>query len=431
MLPKIEDYIQFVGEQEIEKIKQAAESLKGTHIIHVNSTYSGGGVAEILNSLVILMNRLGIETGWRLLKGSHSFFDVTKKLHNALQGEEINLTERKKKVYLEELEKNALMDHFENHDLIVIHDPQPLALIKYMKKKQPWLWRCHIDIRRPNKETWNFLLPYITKYNGVIFSTRRYRKKELKIPQFFVAPSIDPLSPKNIRLSEPKVKKILSKNGIDMKKPIITQVSRFDKWKNPMGVIRIFKEVKEKADVQLVLIGDIAADDPEGPKIYSQIAKEAENLNDIHIITKKDDILVNALQRASSVVFQNSIREGFALTVAEALWKGTPVIATNVGGIPLQVIHKKTGILIKNKREAIKWCIELLNNENLRKKLGENGKEHVRKNFLITRHLHEYLQIFKHYTNRKNFYFPYKLPINFFEQIRKLPSLITSGGIKK
>ena len=400
MLPTIEDYEEFVGKEKIEQIKDLAAKLEGKHIVNVNSSYSGGGVAEILNSTVVLMNRLGIDTDWRLLNGSHSFFNVTKKFHNALQGEKISITDRDKKIYLDELERNAIMYHFREHDLIFIHDPQPLGLIKFVKKKrQPWIWRCHIEIKNTNKKVWSFLHPFAKQYDGVVFSMPKYKKRDLDMDQFFIAPSIDPLSLKNRHLSENQSKKIILKEGIQLDKPLITQVSRFDKWKNPLGVLQIFKGVKERVDARLVLIGDMASDDPEGPKIFNKVVRQAEKMKDVHIMTQKDDLLVNALQRSSHVVLQNSIREGFGLTVTEALWKETPVVGTKVGGIPLQIIHKKNGALVNNAREAADWCVKLVKEDKLRLRMGREAREHVRRNFLVTRQLYDYMNIIDSYTS--------------------------------
>ncbi len=398
MIPRIRDYRKFVGQEKIEEVKELAEGLKGKRIININSSYSGGGVAEILNSLVILMNQMGMEVGWRLLKGSHSFFIVTKKFHNALQGKSFKLSARKKELYLEEIERNSLMSHFHDEDIIIVHDSQPLALINYMTKKQPRLWRCHVDLTNPDLLTWNFLKNFIQKYDAVVTSMEKYQRTDLKIPQHIIMPSIDPLTPKNKKLSERKARRILSKVGIDVdEKPLLTQVSRFDQWKNPLGVIKIFELVRKKIDCQLVLIGDVAGDDPEFYRIYEKVLKKSEKNPDIKNITQKGDVLVNALQSNSAIILQNSTREGFGLTVTEALWKKTPVIARNVGGIPLQVQHEKTGILVNSNREAAKWCLKLLRNEELRKKLGEGGREHVRKNFLITRQLEDYLNLFHQY----------------------------------
>ena len=399
MLPKIEDYEPFIGKDNVSQIKDIAIKLEDKHIVNVNSTYSGGGVAEILNSLVVLMNQLGIDTDWRLLKGSHSFFNVTKKFHNALQGENLNFTDKDKKIYLDELERNALMHHFHEHDLVFIHDPQPLGLIKFVKKKkQPWIWRSHIQIKSPNRKVWHFLHAFAKQYDGAVFSVPKYGRKDLGMPQFFVAPSIDPLSLKNKPISDSQIRRILSREGIKLDKPLITQVSRFDKWKNPLGVIRIFKKIKHREDARLVLIGDMASDDPEGPRIYSKVVKQAEKMKGVHILTQKDDLLVSALQKASHVVLQNSKREGFGLTVSEAMWKGTPVVGTKTGGIPLQIIHGRTGALVSDSWEAADWCIKLIRDQKLRAKMGIEAKEHVRKNFLITRQLYDYLNVIDFYT---------------------------------
>ncbi|HLC64501.1 MAG TPA: glycosyltransferase [Candidatus Nanoarchaeia archaeon] len=398
MIPRIGDYAQFVGKNEVEKIKDIALKLEGKRIAHVNSAYSGGGVAEILNSLIVLTNKLGIEADWHLLAGSHSFFDVTKKFHNALQGEKIAISNRQRKIYLDELERNALFHHFHDEDIVFIHDPQPLGMIKFVKKRQPWIWRCHIDIKHADKLAWSYLGSFAKQYDGAIFTMRKYKRRDLEIPQFFIAPSIDPLSLKNKHLSDGEVEKILSREGISTSKPIITQVSRFDKWKNPIGVLEIFRRVREREGASLVLIGDMASDDPEGPGVYSRVVEQAKKMEDVHIITKKDDMLVNALQRMSHVILQNSKREGFGLTVSEALWKETPVIGTKRGGIPLQVLHGKTGALVSNSREAAEWCVKLLRDENLRLRMGREGKEHVRKNFLLPRQLFDYLKITEYYT---------------------------------
>lgn len=400
MAYKLRDYKPFVGSDVISSIESSAEPLRDKHVAHVNSTSSGGGVAEMLNSLVILMNGLGLEAGWRLLKGTHSFFDVTKKFHNALQGESIHLTNRKKKIYIEEIERNSIMNHFNSHDLVIVHDPQPLAMVKYSRKKQPWLWRCHIDIHEVHTPTWHFLSQFIREYNGMVVSMKKYMKPELDIPQHVMAPSIDPLSLKNMRLRTARRKKILSKNGIDNDRPLLCQVSRFDKWKNPKGVIKIFEKVREKINAQLVLIGDMAPDDPESHRIYAdidRIVRHNSHHKHIKLITKRDDALVNALQAESTVVMQNSRKEGFGLVVSEALWKGTPVVSTNKGGLPLQVIDGETGFVVRNNREAVKRCVQLITDERLRNRLGRQAREHVRKNFLITRHLKDHLYLMNQY----------------------------------
>ncbi|MBD3312940.1 glycosyltransferase [Candidatus Woesearchaeota archaeon] len=394
-IPKLDDYRKIVGKDVIDKLRESSEHLRDKHIVHINATAVGGGVAEILNTLVFLMNDLGIDTGWRILLGSHSFFKITKGIHNSLQGGKWSMTSNRKHVYMEYCKRNSIINHISDHDIVVIHDPQPLGMIEDYELKTHWLWRCHIDISHPNPDTMKFLLPYIRKYNGVILSHPKFKIKNMKKPQVIIHPSIDPLSTKNKNITKSKAKQMLSKRGIDTDKPIISQISRFDPWKNHFGVIRMYEKLrKEHKDCQLVLMGDMAADDPQGPMIYHKVQQKTEKIPDIHIITEKNDLLVNALQRQSSVIFQNSIKEGFALTVSESLWKGTPVIGTSAGGIPLQVIDGKTGYIINNEKEGVKRALNLLNDHSLRNKLGKQGKEHVRKNFLITRHLQDYVDLF-------------------------------------
>ncbi len=394
MIPHLNDYIRIVGKEKIERIRKNSEHLKGKHVVHISSTSAGGGVAEILNTLVFLMNDVGIDAGWRILLGSHSFFKITKGIHNALQGKEWKMTSSRKNIYLEYCKRNSIINHIKDHDIVVIHDPQPLGMVQEYEKKTTWLWRCHIDISKPNSKTMKFLLPFIKRYDGIIISSKRFKIKYLRKPQFIISPSIDPLSQKNKKISHKKAKQLLSKRGIDLNKPIISQISRFDPWKDHVGVIKMYQKIREKKDCQLVLIGDMATDDPQGPMIFHRIKQLCDKMPDVHLITEKNDLLVNALQQESSVVFQNSIKEGFALTVSEALWKKTPVIATPVGGIPLQIINGKTGFLMKNKKEGEKRALQLLNDDKLRARLGNYGHEHVKKNFLITRHLKDYIDLF-------------------------------------
>lgn len=398
---RLKDYGKIVGKGTIEEIKESAEHISGAHVANINSVYTGGGVAEILNRLVILLDEQKIETGWRILKGSMGFFTLTKKLHNALQGEKFSLSDRRIKMYMEETERNAIMNHLD-HDLVIIHDPHPLAMINFYKKTQPWVWRCHIDISRPYKPVWRYLQNFLVKYDGIIISKKSYRKRGLKMPHFIITPTIDPLAPKNRILSESRYKKILSSNGIDMDKPIICQVSRFDKWKDPIGVLKIFDIIRKKMDCRLVLLGDTAMDDPEGPMIYHKIMKKIEsNGGDVMALTKKSDLLVNALQRKSSVIIQNSKKEGFGMVVAEALWKETPVVSRRVGGIPLQIINGKTGFLINSQHEAAKRCVQLIENEKMKERMGRKAREHVRKNFLITNHMMNYINMFRYYLDEK------------------------------
>jgi trehalose synthase len=397
MIPRLEYYRRIVGTDVIKKIKESAEPLQDKHVVHVNSTAEGGGVAEMLNTLVFLMNDVGIETGWRILRGSHSFFKITKGFHNSLQGKPMSITKSRREIYEEYCERNSIITHIKDHDIVVIHDPQPLGMISEYQKKTTWLWRCHIDLSSPYYKTMDYLLPFIKKYDGVVISSKKFRIKGAKKPQFIINPSIDPLSPKNIKITHRKAKRLLSSRGIDTDKPILTQISRFDPWKDHHGVLKIYDKVREKQDCQLVLMGDMASDDPEGPTIFHKIKKEAENIPNVHIITEKNDLLVNALQQESAIVFQNSKKEGFALTVSEAMWKKTPVIGTDVGGIPLQIMDGRTGYIIHNHKDGVDRTLRILGDDALRKRMGRRAKEHIRKNFLVTRHLQDYIDLFNRY----------------------------------
>jgi len=393
MIPKLDNYKKIVGNKVVKQIRESAVPLHGRHIVHINATSMGGGVAEILNSLIFLMNDVGIDTGWRVVLGSHSFFNVTKKMHNFLQGKKGNMTSNYKKIYLEYCKRNSMINHINEHDVVIAHDPQPLGMIANYNKRNKWIWRCHIDISNPNNQALNFLLPFIKKYDGVVVSSKKFRIKHLRKPQIIIHPSIDPLSVKNKNISHAKAKRLLSKSGIDMDKPIITQIGRFDPWKGHIGVINMFKKIREKEDCQMIFMGDMASDDPQGPVLYHKIRQTADKFKDIYTITQKNDLLVNVLQRESAFVFQNSLREGFGLTVTEALWKGTPVLGTAVGGIPLQIINGKTGYVIKDEKDGITRASNILRDKSLRDKLGKAGHEHVKNNFLITRHLQDYINM--------------------------------------
>ena len=398
------DYKRIVGKETIERIKAEAEKLQGKHVLSINSTYQGGGVAEILNSIIILFNQLNIDFGWRILHGTPDFFTITKKFHNALQGKKINLSTRKRDIYLETNKRFSTFTHID-HDLVIVHDPQPLPLICYSEKKQPWIFRCHIDISEPNNQVWDYLKTFINKYDHFVVSLSQYLKEDIKIPQTIIPPAIDPLTPKNKSVSESNALKFLLKFGIEDNKPIISQISRFDRWKDPVGVIKVFERVRRKVDCQLVLLGQFATDDPEGQKILETLEKRAEKSSfkaDIKLLVLDNAFLVNCLQRKSKVVIQKSIREGFGLTVSEALYKGTPVVASNVGGISLQVLDGINGFLHDpyDYGAFSNSIIKLLGDEKQREKMGERGREHVKKNFLITRLLFDWLILLnKHLSN--------------------------------
>ncbi len=392
-----ESYRKIVGDEVIADIYKKARKLYGKYILNINSTYQGGGVAEMLSSLVPLMNNTGIDAEWRILHGNPDFFTVTKKFHNALQGADINLTDLKKKLYMETNGNFAIYTHIK-HDAVMIHDPQPLPLITFYRKRQPWIWRCHIDLTAPNPKIWDYLKSFILRYDAVIVSMERYKRKDLPVEQFVIPPAIDPLTPKNMPLEKSTIDKFLAKFNIPLDKPLITQISRFDPWKDPLGVIEVFKKVKEVKDVRLILCGSMASDDPEGYRIYEEVKKKAKKLienGDVILITSENNILVNVLQRVSSIIIQKSTREGFGLTVTEALWKGTPVVASRVGGITLQIKDGWNGFLLDpyDYDGFAKKIIELLENPDLARELGKNGTEFVRKNFLITRLILQHLKL--------------------------------------
>ena len=401
----LDKYEDAVGPELLEIIRDEASELSEYTVAQINSTYQGGGVAEILNSLVILLNDVGIKTDWRILHGDIDFFTITKKFHNALQGEKINFSKKKKELYFINNVNNAIFTHV-NHDFVVVHDPQPLPIISCYEKKQPWIWRCHIDITSPHKPLWKYLKTFISQYDVMVTSMQEFMDKDAKtsIPQRIIKPSINPLNIKNKQISRQTIDRYLKKSGIETNKPIISQISRFDKWKDPEGMIKIFDIVRKKYDCQLLLVGSMATDDPEGQEVFEKIEKRIENKNDIHLIIDASDIVVNAIQRQSAVIVQKSLKEGFAITVSEALWKETPVVASNIGGIPSQVIPGKTGFLENptDHHGFAEKILFLLNHPLKAKEIGKNGKEHIRNNFLITRHLLDYIRLFKELRQRKN-----------------------------
>ncbi len=393
----IDEYRGIVGDKVISDIVKMAKNLYGLRVLHINSTYYGGGVAEMLYSLIPLMNDVGVSVDWRILRGTPEFFTITKKFHNAIQGDPINLSDIKKTLYIQNNQDFASYCQIDA-DCVIIHDPQPLPLIRFYKRKQPWIWRCHVDLSRPNPQLWDYLKGFILRYDRVIVSDCRYMKEDLPMDYSVIHPVIDPLSSKNKEISKDLIMRTLKKYAVPTDKPILTQISRFDKWKDPANVIEMFKLVKAKIDCRLVLCGSMAADDPEGIQIYQKILQRANNhvaKRDVILLTVEDNILVNALQRISSVVIQKSIREGFGLTVTEALWKEKPVVASNVGGIPLQMADGETGYLIDptDIKTGAARIISILENPAEAKRLGTNGREMVRKKFLITRHLYDDLKM--------------------------------------
>jgi len=392
---RLEDFRFIVPDETLAEIYTRAKNLYGKHIVHLNATYQGGGVAEILYSLVLLMNDVGIDAGWRILHGSQEFFEITKSFHNALQGAKLNLSERKRHIYLQVNDNFSKFTHL-YHDCVIVHDPQPLSLIRSYRKSQPWIWRWHIDLTDPHKELWDFLTGFLLKYDQIVFSSEKYFKKELPIDQRLMFPAINPLSRKNMDISEKTILEHVRKAGIPTDKPIITQVSRLDPWKDPEGVIDVFKLVKEKVDCRLVFCYNVASDDPEGLRIYNKVQRKTNKFlksGDIQFVVGNNETLVNSIQRFSDCIIQKSAREGFCLAVTEALWKGTPVVASNVGGIPIQIEDGKNGFLLepKDTEGFADRIIHLLKHPNERKNLGQYAKETVRQKFLITRLLSDYL----------------------------------------
>ncbi len=391
----IERYVEQVGEEMVADIVRAARPLYGLRLLHVNSTFHGGGVAGMLNALVPLMNDAGINADWNLLYGDPALFQVTKKLHNALQGEVVELSEHDKQAYLYVNEKFARYSPISRHDVVVVHDPQPLPMLRYRQKEVPWVWRCHIDLSTPHEPVWAMLKPFILRYDAAVLSSESFRKPDLPIQTHLIPPAIDPLSEVNRPLTVEEANAELFSHGINLDKPLIVQVSRFDKWKDPLGVLNVFQEVRRQVDCQLVMIGNMATDDPEGPQIYEDIVTKSGQLEDVHFITQTDELLVNALQKQAAVVLQLSRREGFGLTVSEALWKKTPVVATNVGGIPLQIWDGQTGFLVEpgDYAAAADRVIRLLSEPDLRAELGDSGHAHVRRHFLMPRLLLDWLRL--------------------------------------
>lgn len=388
--PSLDQYEPYIGAEVADRIREKAYRLRDSHIAHINSTYYGGGVAAILGSLTLLMNSVGIKTGWRVMQGSPDFFSITKKMHNGLQGGSINMSHRKKEIFEDVVEQNAIRNHLDQ-DLVIIHDPQPLMMINHYRKRGPWIWRCHVDMSQPDKELWAYLRPTVEKYDAVVLSINEYAQK-LITPQVFIMPAIDPFSICNRELTEEEMNDRLEHHGIPTDLPIVAQISRFDRWKDPKGVIEAFKIARKEVDATLVLLGNVATDDPEGPEVYESLLDSQEER--IIILSVQDGSLVNTLQKKSDIVLQKSVREGFGLTVAEAMWQGAPVIGGNVGGIRYQIQDGENGFLVSSVEEAASRIVQLLKDKELGKKMGAKAKEGVRKNFLLSRYLEDYLDLF-------------------------------------
>ena len=394
----IEEYAPIVGEDMIEHLRELAGHLDGMKVVHVNSTKVGGGVAEILVKLVPLMRDLGLDAQWEVIRGEEKFYECTKNFHNGSQGRPVPMSESLLKVYEETNAENAeeLRAMLEEADLVFIHDPQPLPLLRFCpNRKGKWVWRCHIDLSHPYRPVWRYLRKFVEDYDASIFSLADFAQ-QLPHNLYLIPPSIDPLSEKNMELDETEVDAVKEKFNLDPERPLMLQISRFDRFKDPVGVIRAYRLAKTFAPaLQLVLAGGGATDDPEGDAVLTEVRAEANDDKDIHILLLPSDAhrIVNALQRAADITVQKSIKEGFGLTVTEAMWKGKAVIGGNTGGIRLQVVNHHTGFLVNTPEGAAMRIRHLLQRPETAQEMGRKAKEFVRDNFLITRHLKEYLSL--------------------------------------
>jgi trehalose synthase len=401
----LENYRPLVGDACIDEILELAKPLTGARVLHLNSTPFGGGVAEILSSLVPLMANIGLAADWQVMRAGDDFFRVTKAMHNSLQGMLIDWTPQMRELWLQYNRANAQMFD-EDYDFVIVHDPHPAAIptfLRELRKGRPagkWIWRCHIDLTDAQIQVWDLLRRHVSLYDGAIFTLKYYMKEDLRGPTaFIVPPAIDPLNAKNAEIAEDTVNDILWHHEIDPRRPLIAQISRFDPWKDPLGVIDVYRRVKrELPELQLVLVASMAYDDPEGWAWYERTVRRAGEDMDIHVRTNLNgvgNVEVNAFQRAAKVIIQKSVREGFGLSVTEGLWKGRPVVAGNAGGIPLQIVDGKTGYLVNTVEECAERVLYLLRNPAEAEKMGQAGRETVRENFLVTRHLRDYLHILR------------------------------------
>jgi trehalose synthase len=392
----LDRYAPLVGASTLRALEALARKLRGHRLVMVNTTKTGGGVAEILHKLVVILNELGVPTTWEVMEGDERFFNVTKKIHNALHGHAEALTDEDREVYAERTRLEAQRLALDG-DLILIHDPQPAGLVSLRRSKgQRWVWRCHIDLSSRDPDHWEFLRPSVAQYDASIFSAIEF-VPPLPIPAYLVPPSIDPFSEKNRSMELDEVQAIVERLGLSRRGgPWVTQISRFDRIKDPVGVIEAFRMVRARRRARLLLAGGSASDDPEGAEVLAEVMERAKKVKDVTVLELPpgSDAEINALQRASTVVMQKSLREGFALTVSEALWKRRAVVASAVGGIPLQVLHERTGLLSRSIEGAAFQTVRLLDNADLRHDLGVEGRAHVRDNFLHTREVRDYLAVF-------------------------------------
>jgi trehalose synthase len=394
-LHTLEQYEPLIGAAAVERIAAKADLVRTMRVAHISSTFYGGGVTELLTPLTLMMNAMGIETDWHLIQGTPGFFGCTKKLHNTLQGENLEFSDAEKTIYEQVVFENATRLHLDDCDAIVAHDPQPLPLITHFADREmPWLWQCHVDLSSPHAPVWAYLRQFIEQYNAAVFSLPEYGQ-DIKIDQQFVTPAIDPFSAKNREMADQEIREFLNNYKIPTDRPLVTQISRFDRWKDPMGVIEAFRKAKKQVDCTLVLVGNNASDDPEGGKILETIEDVADE--GIIVLAVDDPTLVNALQRAAAVVLQKSTREGFGLTVTEAMWKGAAVIGGDVGGIRHQIKDEWNGFLVSTPDQAAARMVQLLKDPGLRKQIGSRAKESVRQKFLMSRLLEDWLDLLCRY----------------------------------
>lgn len=387
---KLSDYAGISPKPDLQLLQRFADKLSSKRLLHINSTKEGGGVAEILGRMVPLLDGLGIAVRWEVIQGDHRFFTITKKIHNSLQGLDETFTGDMWDYHYTVNEKNAQSLDLDA-DAVFIHDPQPVPLIKF-RNNGLWIWRCHIDVANPVESVWNKISSYASNYDAAIFSVSKFAR-QMPLNEFIITPTIDPLSEKNLDMAQDDVCKVAEKYHIPLDKPILLQVSRFDRFKDPNGVIRAYRMVKKYSDCRLVLAGSSATDDPEGEAVIREVQEFTASDPDIHILLLPtfSDHDINALQRMAAIVLQKSLKEGFGLTVTEAMWKGKPVIGGNVGGIPTQIINGMTGFLVNSEEGAAFRIRQLLNNPDMAGRMGENARQYVRNHFLITRQIRDYL----------------------------------------
>lgn len=397
-LHPLEEYEPLVGAAAIERVLKKADPLRTLHLVHISSTFYGGGVTEILTPLTLTLNAMGIETGWRMLQGTPAFFACTKKLHNTLQGEPVGISEADKAIYEQVVFENATRLHIEDCDAVIVHDPQPLPLIGHFGEKDaPWIWQCHVDLSSPNPAVWSYLRGFVEQYDLAVFSMPEYAQ-QIGVEQRIITPAIDPFSPKNREMSDEEIEQCLQHYRVPTDRPLVVQVSRFDRWKDPVGAIEAFRKAAEQVESRLVLVGNNAVDDPESGAILETIHNSLDER--MIVLTADDPTLVNALQRRAAVVLQKSIREGFGLTVTEALWKGAVVIGGNVGGIRRQIRDGENGFLVETIDQTAERIVQVLKDRRLRQRIGERARDTVRENFLMSRLVEDWIDVLSMFQQR-------------------------------